>query len=97
MTMVWQIMQIRKLWNYHAGLAREASNIPIKIRVFNWVLIWILHYSSDKQIIQMVTDIKFAIINLSIGSSEERLSCFDCNVIEYRYIFKYPNWKFDQH
>ena len=42
-------------------------------------MIWILHYSSDEQIIQMVTDIKFAIMNLLIGSSEEHLSCFDCN------------------
>ena len=23
--------------------------------------------------------------------------CLSVNVIEYRYIFKYPNWKFDQH
>ena len=31
---------------------------------------------------QMVTDIKFAIMNLLIGSSEEHLSCFDCNKLK---------------
>jgi len=36
----------------------------IKIRVFNWVLIWILHCSSDEQIVEMVADIKFAIMDL---------------------------------
>ena len=66
--------------NSHAGLAPKASNIPIKIRIFNLHLIWILHHSSDEQIIKMVTDIKFAIMNSLIRSSEERLSCFDCNM-----------------
>ena len=56
----------------------------IKIRVFNWGLSRILLYSSDKQIIQMVTDIKFAIMKSSIRSSEESLSCFDCNYQQRR-------------
>ena len=36
-----------------------------------------MHYSSNEQIIEMITEIKFAITN-SIRSSEERLSCFHC-------------------
>ena len=75
---LWPIMQISKLWNSHAGLAPQASNIPNKIQVLNWGLIWSLHYSSDKQIIEMITEIKFAIINILIHSWEERLTCFDC-------------------
>ena len=45
----------------------------------NWGLIWSLHYSSDEQLIEIITEIKFAIINLLILSWEERLTCFDCN------------------
>ena len=71
-------MQISKPWNSHAGLAPEASNIPNEIQVLNWGLIWSLYYSSDEQIIEMITEIKFAIINLLIHSWEERLTCFDC-------------------
>ena len=56
----------------------EASNIPNGIQVLNWGLIWSLHYSSDDQIIEMITEIKFAIINVLIHSWEERLTCFDC-------------------
>ena len=41
---------------------QEASNIPNKIQVLNWGLIWSLHYSPDEQIIEMITEIKFAII-----------------------------------
>ena len=63
---LWQIMQISKPWNSHAGLAPEASNIPNEIQVLNWGLIWSLHYSSDEQIIEMITKIKFAIVNLLI-------------------------------
>ena len=40
---------------------------------------WSFHYSSDEQIIETITEIKFAIIvNLVIHSWEERLTCFDC-------------------
>ena len=66
------------LWNSHAGLAPEASNIPNEIQASNWRLIWILHYSSDEEIIEMITEIKFAIIDLQIHSWEQRLTCFDC-------------------
>ena len=72
-------MQLSKPWNSHAGLAPQASNIPNEIQVLNWGLIWSLHYSSDEQIIEMITEIKFAIINVLIHSWEERLTCFDCN------------------
>ena len=67
------------LWNSHTGLAPEASNIPNEIQVLNWGLIWSLHYSSDEQIIEMITEIKFAILNLLLHSWEEPLTCFDCN------------------
>ena len=66
------------MWNSHAGLAPEAGNIPNEIQVLNWGLIWSFHYSSDEQIIEIITEIKFAIINLLIYSWEERLTCFDC-------------------
>ena len=66
-------------WNSQANLAPEASNIPNEIQVLNWGLIWRFHCSHDKQIIEMITEIKFAIINLLIHSWEERLTCFDCN------------------
>ena len=69
-------------WNSHAGLGPlEASNNPNEIHVLNWGLIWSLRYSSDEEIIEMITEIKFAIINLSIHSQEERLTCFDCKFI----------------
>ena len=68
------------LWNSHASLALEVSNNPIKIRVFNSGLIWILHHSSNNLIIEMIPENKFAIImKLLIHSWEERLTCFDCN------------------
>ena len=73
-----RLCKLLHLSNSHASLAPEASNNPIKIRVFNWGLIWVLHYSSDVQIIEMILEIKFAIMNLLIRSSEERLSSFDC-------------------
>ena len=76
-------MQISKLWNSHAGLAPEASNIPNEIQVLNWGLIWSLHYSSEEHIIEMITEIKFAIINLLIHSWEERLTCFDCKTVKF--------------
>ena len=41
---------------------QEASNIPNEIQVLNWDLIWSLHYSPNEQIIEMITEIKFAII-----------------------------------
>ena len=45
----------------------------------NWGLIWSFHlYSSEEQIIEIITEIKFAIINLLIHSWQERLTCFDC-------------------
>ena len=69
-------------WNSHAGLAPETSNIPNEIQVLNWGLIWSLRYSSDEQIIEMITEIKFAMINLLIHSWEERLTCFDCNRLQ---------------
>ena len=67
------IMQTRRVnrWNSHAGLAPEASNIPNEIQVLNWGLIWSFHCSSDEQIIEMITEIKSAIIKLSIHSWEE--------------------------
>ena len=68
-------------WNSPAGLAPEASNIPNEIQVLNWGLIWSLRYSSDEQIIEMITEIKFAIIDLLIHSWEERLTCFDCKIL----------------
>ena len=52
--------------------------IPNEIQVLNWALIWSFHYSSDEQIIEIITEIKFAIINLLIHSWQERLTCFDC-------------------
>ena len=57
----------------------EVSNNSIKIRVLNSGLIWILHHSSNNQIIEMIPEIKFAIMKLLIHSWEERLTCFDCN------------------
>ena len=51
--------------NSHALLTPEVSNNPIKIWVLNSGLIWILHHSSNNQIIEMIPDIKFAITNLS--------------------------------
>ena len=50
------------LLNCHAGLVPEASNNPIKIQVLNWGLIWI---------IEMITEIKFAIMKLLIHLGEE--------------------------
>ena len=67
------------LWNSHAGLAPVASNIPNEIQMLNWGLIWSFHYSSEKRIIEIITEIKFAIINLLIHSWGERLTCFDCS------------------
>ena len=75
-------MQISKPWNSHAGLAPEASNISNQIQVLNWGLIWSLHYSSDEQIIEMITEIKFAIINVLIHLWKERLTCFDCKLLQ---------------
>ena len=63
----------------HASLAQGESNNPIKIRVLNSGLIWILHHSSNSQIIEMIPEIKLAIMKLLIHSWEERLTCFDCN------------------
>ena len=74
-----RLCKLVHLSNSHANLAPEASNNPIEIRVLNWGLILILHYSSDNQIIKMIPEIKFAIMNLLICSSEERLSSIDCN------------------
>ena len=75
-----RLCKLLHLSNSHGSLAPEASNNPIKIRVLNWALIWILHYSSDDQVIEMIPEIKFAIINLVIRSSGERLSSFDCKL-----------------
>ena len=44
-------------------------------------LIWILHHSSNSQIIEIIPEIKLAIMKLLMHSWEERLTCFDCNVI----------------
>ena len=74
-----RLYKLLHLSNSHASLALEVSNNPIKIRVFNSGLIWILHHSSNNQIIEMITEIKFAIMKLLIHSWEERLTCFDCN------------------
>ena len=43
-----------------------------------WTEVWfeVFHYSSDERIIEIITEIKFAIINLLIHSWEERLTCF---------------------
>ena len=81
-------MEISNPWNSHADLAPEASNIPNEIQASNWGLIWILHYSSDEEIIEMITEIKFATIDLLIHSWEERLTCFDCNYLARENIFK---------
>ena len=67
------------LSNSHASLALEISNNQIKIQVFNSGLIWILHHSSNNPIIEMIPEIKFAIMKLLIHSWEERLTCIDCN------------------
>ena len=67
------------LWNSHDSLAQEASNIPNEIQVLNWGLISSFHYSSYEQIIEIIIEIKFAIINLLIHSWEECLTCFDFN------------------
>ena len=40
----------------------------------------VFHYSSDERIIEIITEIKFAIKNLLIHSWEERLTSFDCKV-----------------
>ena len=47
-----------------------------------WTEVWfeVFHYSSDERIIEIITEIKFAIKNLLIHSWEERLTCFDCKV-----------------
>ena len=39
------------------------------------------YYSSDEQIIEMISEFKFAIINLLIHPWEERLTCFDCKQV----------------
>ena len=47
-----------------------------------WTEVWfeVFHYSSDERIIEIITEIKFAIKNLLIHSWEERLTCFDRKV-----------------
>ena len=40
----------------------------------------VFHYSSDERIIEIITEIKFAIKILLIHSWEELLTCFDCKV-----------------
>ena len=62
----------------HASLAQGVSNNLIKIRVLNSSLIWMLHHSSNSQIIEIIPEIKLAIMKLLIHSWEERLTCFDC-------------------
>ena len=47
-------------------------NLRFELR---WIEVF--HYSSDERIIEIITEIKFAIINLLIHSWEERLTCFD--------------------
>ena len=39
-----------------------------------------MHHSSENHIVEMIPEIKSAIMNSLIRSSEERLSCFDCKV-----------------
>ena len=57
----------------------RVSNIPNEIQVLNWGLIWSCHlYSSNERIIEIIIEIKFAIINFLIHSWQERLTCFDC-------------------
>ena len=71
-------MQIDTPVKFSRRLAPEVSSNPIKIRVLNSGLIWILHHSSNSQIIEMIPEIKFAIMKLLIHSWEERLTYFDC-------------------
>ena len=71
-------MQIDTPVNSHASLAQEVSNNPIQIRVLNSGLIWILHHPSNNQIMEMIPEVKFAIMKLLIHPWEDRLTCFDC-------------------
>ena len=73
-----RLCKLVHLSNSHASLALEVSNNLIKIRVLNSDLIWILHHSFKNQIIEMIPEIKFAIMKLLIHSWEERLTCYDC-------------------
>ena len=63
-----RLCELGPLSNSHASLALEVSNNPIKIRVLNSGLISILHHSSNNQIIEMISEIKFAIMKLLIHS-----------------------------
>ena len=70
------------LWNSHAGLAPEASNIPNEIQVLNWGLIWsfplfIRRTDYWNYYWNQICKNKLAKI---IHSWEERLTCFDCKV-----------------
>ena len=51
---------------------------PIKIRVLDRALFWILYSSLKERTIEMGNEIKFLIMNSFIHPWQERLSCFDC-------------------
>ena len=72
-------MQIRKpvqLPRRPGTGSQQYSNQNSSFQLSIHSLIWILHYSSDEHIIQMVADNKFEIMNLLIGSWEERFALF---------------------
>ena len=59
---------------------RKAAVFQTKFKLWTEVWFEVFHYSSDERIIEIITEIKFAIKNLLIHSWEERLTCFDCKV-----------------
>ena len=63
----------------YAFLWRSLFISPIKIRVLDWVLIWIFHSSLKERTIETSNEIKFPIMNSFIHPWQEHLSCFDCN------------------
>ena len=80
-----RLSKLIHLSNSHASLAPEVSNNPIKLRVLNSGLIWILHHSSNSQIIEMIPEIEFAIMKLLI----QRFIQFDSVHVFFSY-FRFP-------
>ena len=62
----------------HGDGKRYFAISQINIRVLDWVLFWIFDSSFEEWIIEMINEIKFAIMNSLMHSWQERLSCFDC-------------------
>ena len=72
-------MQISKPVKFSRRPGTGSQQYSKRNSSLNWGLIWSFHYSSAEEIIEIITEIKFAIINLLIHSWQERLTCFDCN------------------